>query len=154
MPLNLPVFFGELLVGAILIDKGVAAVRTSLGGGTAAAASGSSPAAAATTGSTATGTVTASSLSGLAKAKGWGAAQISSWLAVISMESGGNPTAQNPHSNAYGIAQFINGPGEYANYGGDVNTIQGQLTAMANYISQRYGTPDQALAHEHAYGWY
>lgn len=83
--------------------------------------------------------------------KGWNA---NDWLAVISLESGGSMTARNPSSGAYGIAQFINGPAEYAQWGGNVNTLAGQLVAMANYIAARYGSPSAALAHEHAFHWY
>lgn len=89
-----------------------------------------------------------------ASSMGWNDQEVQAWQQVIARESGGNMTAQNPHSNAYGIAQFINGPGEYATYGGDVNTLSGQVTAMANYIRQRYGTPSNAWAHEQAVGWY
>jgi len=90
----------------------------------------------------------------IAKSKGWGASQITAWLGVIARESGGSLTATNPSSGAYGIAQFINGPSEYAVYGGNSTTVPGQLTAMANYIEQRYGTPANALAHENTFGWY
>lgn len=94
-------------------------------------------------------------LKAIASSKGWDAGEISAWLGVIGDEDGSwSLTAQNPTSSAYGIAQFINGPGEYAKYGGDVNTLSGQLTAMANYISQRYGTPSNALAHENEFHWY
>jgi hypothetical protein len=69
-------------------------------------------------------------------------------------EAGFNLTAKNPSSNAYGMAQFINGPSEYYQYGGDPNTAAGQATAMLNYIAQRYGDPIAAWAHEQNYGWY
>ena len=110
----------------------------------------------ASTGSTTTqqGSVTAGSLSGLASQHGWDASEVAAWLGVIAKESGGRLDAQNPSSNAYGIAQFINGPSEYAQYGGNATTVQGQLTAMANYIQERYGTPSAALAHENEYHWY
>jgi hypothetical protein len=63
-------------------------------------------------------------------------------------------TARNPSSGAYGLAQFINGPSEYFQYGGNPNTAVGQLTAMMNYIRQRYGDPNAAWAHEIAHNWY
>lgn len=107
----------------------------------------------AATGATTPGAVN-TGVASIAKSKGWGASQIAAWLGVIAKESGGSLTAQNPTSNAYGIAQFINGPSEYAQYGGNSTTVTGQLTAMANYIEQRYGTPAAALAHENSYGWY
>jgi hypothetical protein len=95
-----------------------------------------------------------STVNQIAADMGWDGVQANAWLQVIQMESGGSMTAKNPSSGAYGIAQFINGPSEYAQYGGNVNTQQGQLTAMANYIKQRYGTPSAALAHENTYHWY
>ena len=52
------------------------------------------------------------------------------------------------------MAQFINGPGEYFQYGGNPYTAAGQFTAMFSYIRQRYGTPVSAWAHELGYGWY
>lgn len=93
-------------------------------------------------------------LDSIAQSMGWDANQVAAWQGVITRESGGSLTARNPSSGAYGIAQFINGPGEYARYGGNATTVPGQLTAMANYIRQRYGTPAAALAHENAAGWY
>ena len=62
-------------------------------------------------------------------------------------------TARNP-SGAYGLAQFLYGPGEYFQYGGDPNTALGQLTAMMNYIAQRWGSPAAAWANEAAHHWY
>jgi hypothetical protein len=124
--------------------SGVAGVGTAAAGAFSAVAG-----AAAKVGGSLTGQVNT-----IAAGKGWGASEVTAWLQVISRESGGNPTAKNPSSGAYGIAQFINGPGEYAQYGGDVNTVAGQLTAMANYIHQRYGTPSAAWAHEQQFGWY
>lgn len=90
----------------------------------------------------------------MAAARGWTGAQ---WVAlndVAMRESGWNMTAKNPGSGAYGVAQFINGPGEYAQYGGNVNTAVGQVTAFLNYIAQRYGNPAGAWAHELSAGWY
>jgi hypothetical protein len=90
----------------------------------------------------------------IAKKLGWGPAEVSAWLQVIARESGGSMTAQNPSSSAYGIAQFINGAGEYYTYGGNPNTLVGQLVAMANYIKQRYGTPSAAWGNELSAGYY
>lgn len=90
----------------------------------------------------------------LAAQRGWTGAQLNALLDVENREAGFNMTAQNPSSGAYGLAQFINGPSEYAQYGGNSTTAQGQITAMLNYISQRYGSPEGAWAHEVNYGWY
>jgi len=73
---------------------------------------------------------------------------------VAMAESGWSMTARNPGSGAYGIAQFINGPSEYAQYGGNATTMTGQLIAFFNYIKQRYGNPAAAWAHEQVDHWY
>jgi hypothetical protein len=69
-------------------------------------------------------------------------------------EAGYSLTARNPSSGAYGMAQFINGPGEYFQYGGNPSTAAGQLIGMFNYIRQRYGNPVAAAAHERSFNWY
>jgi len=93
-------------------------------------------------------------MKGMAAARGWTGAQWNALYDVENAEAGFNMTAQNPSSGAYGLAQFINGAGEYAQYGGNSTTASGQITAMLNYIAQRYGTPAAAWAHEEAYHWY
>lgn len=91
----------------------------------------------------------------LARAHGWSGAQVQDWYGVEQVEDGSlSLTATNPSSGAYGLAQFINGPSDYAKYGGSAGSLVGQLTAMANYIAQRYGNPSNALAHERAFNWY
>lgn len=85
---------------------------------------------------------------------GWTGAQWTALYDVEEREAGFNLTAKNPSSGAYGLAQFINGPSEYAQYGGNSFTAAGQIVAMLNYIKQRYGTPEAAWAHEESYGWY
>ena len=79
---------------------------------------------------------------------GWTGAEWTALFDVEMREAGFSLTAQNPSSGAYGMAQFINGAGEYAQYGGNSTTAAGQATAMVNYIAQRYGTPEAAWAHE------
>jgi SLT domain-containing protein len=69
-------------------------------------------------------------------------------------EAGWSTIAQNPSSGAYGIAQFINGPGEYAQYGGSSGSASGQIAGFLDYIIQRYGNPEAAWAHEQAFHWY
>jgi hypothetical protein len=90
----------------------------------------------------------------MAAAKGWTGAQWAALNNVEMAEAGWNLNAKNPTSAAYGIAQFINGPGEYAQYGGNSTTAAGQITAFLNYVEQRYGTPEAAWAHEQQFGWY
>jgi hypothetical protein len=84
---------------------------------------------------------------------GW-AGQWGAINAVAMRESGWSMTARNPSSGAYGIAQFINGPGEYYQYGGSPGTAAGQITGFYNYMRQRYGSPAAAWAHELNFGWY
>ena len=91
----------------------------------------------------------------IAQKYGWATGQ--QWDAFVKVENreaSWNLTAQNPSSSAYGLAQFINGPQDYYKYGGNPNTAQGQLTAMFNYIKQRYGSPAGAWAKEQSAGWY
>jgi len=79
------------------------------------------------------------------------------WTALNNVEmreAGYRLNAQNPHSAAYGMAQFINGPSEYYQYGGNPNTAAGQAVAMINYIRSRYGDPIAAWNHELSAGWY
>lgn len=102
----------------------------------------------------AVGKVTTAMLETIGAAHGWSGQQITDWMNVVNQESGGNPNAVNASSGASGIAQFINGFGEYAQYGGSASSVTGQLTAMANYIAQRYGNPSAAWAHEQANNWY
>lgn len=73
------------------------------------------------------------------------------WVPVMSQivqrESSFNPNAKNPSSTAYGYAQFLNSTrAAYEkktglNYSDPVN----QLVMMAQYIKDRYGTPQNAL---------
>lgn len=169
--MNQALGFGLLATGGVLLVKAVtgssfaqvvqghpAAVSSTgqnlLNGGV----GGLGQSAAAVTGTPATpgavGKVTTAELEAIGAAKGWTGQQISDWMNVINAESGGNPNAVNASSGASGIAQFIDGFSEYAKYGGSASSVTGQLTAMANYISERYGTPSAAWAHEQSAHWY
>jgi len=70
---------------------------------------------------------------------------VQAWAGLIPLESNGTITDTNSSSGAYGIAQGITGPSWYAAHGGNATTVMGQLTAMANYIASRYGTPAKAF---------
>ena len=84
----------------------------------------------------------------------WGG-QWGAFNSLENSEAGWNMNARNPSSGAYGLAQFINGPSEYYQYGGDPSTGLGQLTGMFNYIAQRYPSgPAQAWAFHLAHNWY
>jgi hypothetical protein len=85
---------------------------------------------------------------------GWTGAEWDALDYVEMREAGYSLTAKNPTSGAYGMAQFINGPSEYAQYGGNSTSAFGQATGMCNYIKQRYGTPSAAMAHEKNMNWY
>jgi hypothetical protein len=102
----------------------------------------------------ASGGIIQSLMKNMAAARGWTGSQWNALAAVETREAGWNMTARNPSSGAYGLAQFINGPSEYAQYGGNATTAMGQITGMLNYIAQRYGTPQAAWNHEVAYNWY
>jgi hypothetical protein len=93
-------------------------------------------------------------LKAAAAKKGWTGAEWTALYDVEMREAGFSLTAQNPSSGAFGMAQFINGPSEYAQYGGNSSTAAGQAVAMVNYIAQRYGDPEAAWAHEESAGWY
>jgi len=172
---NLVLAFGELLAGGVLLDAAIkgesipniisgaagtaSASTTSTSTTTSGATSnatgsgvprGSTLTSASTTpapagGSTVVGDVTYGDLQAIAKAHGWTTAQVEAWAKLIPLESNGTISDTNTSSGAYGIAQFINGPSEYATYGGTSTSVMGQLTAMANYIAQRYGNPAKAL---------
>lgn len=84
----------------------------------------------------------------IAKAKGWSARD---WNAVVNIESTGNPSAVNPNGGATGLGQMKGA--NIAKYNGTGSPDQ-QIVGMGNYITDRYGNPTAALAHEHAFGWY
>jgi hypothetical protein len=70
-------------------------------------------------------------------------------ISLWNQESGWNPYAANPTSNARGIPQNINGwsayaPGDWAN----------QIRWGESYIKGRYGDPLGAWAHEQQFNWY
>lgn len=85
---------------------------------------------------------------------GW-ANQWPSFNALENSEAGWRMNARNPGSGAYGLAQFIHGPSEYFQYGGNPSTALGQLTAMMNYIAQRYPSgPNEAWAFHQRNNYY
>lgn len=70
--------------------------------------------------------------------------------ALINRESGGNTSASN--GQYYGIGQLS--PQARAMYGGNSSDYNDQLNAMKSYITARYGTAENALAHSNTTGWY
>ena len=103
---------------------------------------------------TGSGATTEALMKSMAASVGWTGAQWTALYNVEMDEAGFNLGAVNPTSGAYGMAQFINGPSEYAQYGGNATTAAGQAVAMINYIKSRYGTPAAARQHEQHFGWY
>ena len=175
----IPFAFASLAAGAVVLIAGVtgstmrsvaqgkpdkAHASPKLTGGTAApsgAGGGGSHEATSTSTSTGLPAGAHKQLLAISKRRGW---SVNDWMAVIGIESGGNPTAANPETGAYGIGQI--NPENAANphqprrgstashYRGYDGTPIEQINVMARYIASRYGTPTAALAHEHAYGWY
>ena len=101
------------------------------------------------------GAVTLGDLEEIGHRFGWSHSELEAWWQVISDESGGNPTATNPGSGAFGIAQFLGATyKEYLPFGAGSPNPLDQLNAMAQYIHNRYGSPLAALAHESSCHWY
>lgn len=90
----------------------------------------------------------------VASSYGWGSG--SEWDAlswIIDHESSWSNTAQNPHSTAYGLFQFLDGT--WSSVGGKKTsdpTTQAQLGMK--YIKSRYGDPIKAKAFWQAHNWY
>jgi hypothetical protein len=101
------------------------------------------------------GALTFGDLEEIGRRFGWSHAELQAWWQVISDESGGNPSAVNPTSGAFGIGQFLGATyKEYLPFGAGSAHPLDQLNAMAQYIHDRYGTPLAALAHECSCHWY
>jgi hypothetical protein len=78
----------------------------------------------------------------IAAAKNW---VLGDWKSLIMGESGGDPTARNPSSGAFGIGQFLGSTLQaYAPFGATSRNPADQIRAMAKYISDRYGNPSNA----------
>jgi peptidoglycan hydrolase CwlO-like protein len=74
---------------------------------------------------------------------------------IIMRESGGDPTAQNPRSTAFGLGQLLLDLRQRL-LGADYDTIDcgKQLMAFRAYVKERYGTAENAKAFWEAHGWY
>lgn len=74
---------------------------------------------------------------------------------IIMAESGGESTAKNPHSSAFGLGQLIVANRKQlmgANYAStDCNA---QIQAFSKYTLGRYGSYDRALSFRRSHGWY
>lgn len=72
---------------------------------------------------------------------------------IIKRESKWNHKAQNPHSTAYGLCQFLNSTWKSGSF---VKTDDPhvQIEACLEYIKNRYGTPEKALKFHNRIGWF
>jgi hypothetical protein len=85
---------------------------------------------------------------------GFGLDQMPALDALWTRESGWNDQAYNASSGAYGIPQALPGS-KMASVADDWETNPAtQIRWGLGYIKDRYGTPDAALAHSDANGWY
>lgn len=73
--------------------------------------------------------------------------------ALVNKESGWRPSAQNKHSSAYGLFQFLSGSWHGTGYQKSADP-EVQLKAGIVYIKRRYGNPTKALAFHRAHNWY
>ncbi len=72
---------------------------------------------------------------------------------IVQSESGWNNNAQNPHSTAYGLGQFL--ISTQRNYGIEgVSEPEPQLNATMDYMADRYGSPWEAYQFRNINGWY
>lgn len=74
---------------------------------------------------------------------------------IIARESGGDPTAKNPHSTAFGVGQLTIA-NRRALMGGNAGSTDcgAQIQAFQKYTLGRYGSYDRALQFHKSHGWY
>jgi len=74
---------------------------------------------------------------------------------IIMAESGGESTAKNPHSTAFGLGQLIQA-NRKSLMGANYNSTDcgAQLDAFRKYTLGRYGSYDRALSFRRGHGWY
>jgi len=74
---------------------------------------------------------------------------------IVMAESGGDPTAKNPHSTAFGLGQLIVANRKALMGSNYASTDCGaQIAAFTKYTKGRYGSFDNALAFRKRHGWY
>jgi TP901 family phage tail tape measure protein len=89
----------------------------------------------------------------IAKNYGWDAgAQWNSLAALIQKESSWNPTAQNPHSTAFGLFQFLDST--WGPYGPKTSNPSLQTQYGLKYIRNRYTDPIGAWNFHRSHNWY
>lgn len=82
----------------------------------------------------------------------FGEDQVDAMMQIVTKESGFNNVAQNKHSTAYGMFQFLDST--WRNYGIKTSDPIQQTEAGVAYIKARYGTPQNALRFHNKMGWY
>jgi hypothetical protein len=80
----------------------------------------------------------------------WGEDQWDSFNKIVTQESGWNSNAQNKHSTAYGLCQFLDSTWKH----GKTSDPKEQLSECISYIADRYQTPTQAWNFHLESGWY
>lgn len=176
---SLPLVFGLVLAGGLLVEHGAklfGATFAGLGGDGGATAdpapdthssdAGLTPNADSTGG---IGKVTGQLLTSEGGKYGWSGVELSSWKQLLGLESGGDPAALGPTvssakavsgvpgggKRAFGVGQFLGSTlQEYLPYGAGSSDVDSQLSAMARYIHDRYGSPSAALAFHRTHNWY
>ena|SRR5215210_2802164 len=79
----------------------------------------------------------------------------SSARSIIMAESGGESTAKNPHSTAFGLGQLIVANRKQLMGSNYASTDCGaQTAAFSKYTLGRYGSYDRALSFRKSHGWY
>jgi hypothetical protein len=73
---------------------------------------------------------------------------------IIRRESGGDPTAQNPSSTAFGLGQLLIANRRRYMSNPSSTDCGDQIQAFNSYVSDRYGSHDRALAFHNRKGWY
>lgn len=82
----------------------------------------------------------------------FGADQVDAAMKIVTKESNFNNIAQNNHSTAYGMWQFLDST--WGGYGIKTSDPIQQTEAAMRYIKARYGTPQNALSFHNKMGWY
>jgi hypothetical protein len=92
---------------------------------------------------------------------GWGAAEVADEWLVLWRESRSTPTNFNltaTNGTCYGSGQlqgtWTDLGAKYYAYGGNPNTVAGQITGDLNYVAAVYKDPVHAWWHEEADDWY
>lgn len=90
----------------------------------------------------------------MAESRGWTGNEWDSLHKLWDKESGWNPLADNPTSDAYGIPQALPGS-KMRSAGWDWRTNAAtQIRWGLGYIADRYGSPSAAWAHSQRHNWY